>query len=304
MISALADPILPVFFVIVVGAILGRVRLFTEPMARHLNAFVFYVAQPALIMLLAANAPFEDYDLPALGLYFASEVAVYGGVALIAYKVFRRDAREAILLGMTSVFVNHLYYVLPIVRLIHGAEASAPIEGAIFVDVAILFCGTVFVMELSSRQSVSLREYPRMLAKNPALWALGFGLIANAAGGAIPSGIHTFVQFTGSAAAPIALFALGVVLSQVNFRHLSWLLAVIVLAKVLVHPILAFSALSAGDITAAWSSPLIILAAGPCGAMPFVIALQYKVDTTLMAKAILISTLLTLFSLAALTELI
>lgn len=304
MLLALADPILPVFFVMALGLIFGKVGAFSEDMARTLNAFVFYVGQPALIVLLAANAPFDNYDLSALGLYFVSELLLYGSVALIAYKFFKRDPGEAILLGMTSVFVNHLYYVLPIMQLLKGADAVAPIEGAIFVDVAVLFCGTIFVMELVSRRSVLLKDYPIILAKNPALLALAFGIAANVAGSAVPSGLNTFAKFAGSAAPPISLFALGIVLSRVEILKVNTLLSIVVLAKIIVHPIVGFGLLSAAEVPTSWAGPLIILAAGPCGAMPFVIALQYKVETETMSKAILVSTVLTLISLSVLTELI
>jgi len=304
MLSALADPILPVFFVMALGLILGKTGVFSRDMARTLNAFVFYIAQPALIFLLAANAPFGDYNLSALGFYFLSELILYFGVALIAYRGFGCEAREAILLGMTGVFVNHLYYVLPIVQLLHGAEASAPIEGAIFVDVAVLFCGTIFVMDLASRRSVSLKDYPVILVKNPALLALVFGIAANFAGPAVPSGLNTFARFAGNSAPPISLFALGVVLSRVRLFDINALLSTVVVAKILLHPILVFGLLSVAAAPADWSGPLIMLAAGPCGAMPFVIALQYKVETGTIARAILISTLVSVVSLAWLSGLL
>lgn len=304
MLSALADPILPVFFVMALGLIFGKTGFFSEPMARNLNAFVFYVAQPALIYLLAANAPFGGYNLPALGWYLLSEIILYCAIALVAYSVFRCDAREAILLGMTSVFVNHLYYILPIVQILHGVEASAPIEGVIFVDVVVLFCGTIFVMDIASRVSVSARDVPLLLAKNPAILALIFGVAANLAGPLVPSGLNTFADFAGKSAAPIALFALGVVLSRVEIFKLNALLSIIIFVKILLHPILVFGLMSYSTTPADWSGPLILVAAGPCGAMPFVIALQYKVATGTMSKAILISTVLTLVSLAALTRII
>ena len=48
-------------------------------------------------------------------------------------------------------------------------------------------------------------------------------------------------------------------------------------------------------------SLVLLVAAGPCGAMPFVIALQYGVRTEVIAKAILVSTILSLVSLSILT---
>jgi len=301
MLSALANPILPVFFVLVLGLIFGRIGIFTGDMARTMNTFVFYVGQPALVVLLAANAPFGDYDLPALGLYFISEIILYGGVAFVAYKIFKREPGEAILLGMTSVFVNHLYYVLPIVQLLNGSNAGVPIEGAIFVDVAVLFCGTIFIMELLTHRSASLKDYPVILLKNPALLALAFGVAANLAGTAVPLGLNTFAKFAGSSAPPISLFALGVVLARVEIFKIGALLSIIIFAKVFVHPIVAYGLFSTAGLPGNWPGPLIVLAAGPCGAMPFVIALQYKVATDIMSKAILISTILTLISLSALT---
>lgn len=85
---------------------------------------------------------------------------------------------------------------------------------------------------------------------------------------------------------------------------MSALIWVVVIAKVIVHPALSFGLMSLADVTDHWSNALIVVAAGPCGAMPFVIAMKYGVATETMAKAILISTVLTLASLAFLTKLI
>ena len=299
--SALADPILPVFAVMALGAILGKAGIFSEEMARHINAFVFYVGQPALIFLLASNAPFGDYNITALGLHVAAEIAIYAAVATLAYKVFGRELRESILLGMTVVFVNHLYYILPIVQLMRGTSATVPIEAAIFVDVTLFFCGTIVVMDLITRGPGGLASTPLMLAKNPALIALLLGIAANAASGALPSGLETFARFAGASAPPISLFALGVMLSRATTLRPDKLLSSLIATKVLIHPLIAIGLFSAAAVPTAWSAPLVLVAAGPCGAMSFVIALQYKVETATISKAILISTVITLITLSYLT---
>ena len=53
--------------------------------------------------------------------------------------------------------------------------------------------------------------------------------------------------------------------------------------------------------SSSWDHLVLLVAAGPCGAMPFVIALQYGVRTEVIAKAILVSTILSLVSLSILT---
>jgi hypothetical protein len=104
-----------------------------------------------------------------------------------------------------------------------------------------------------------------------------------------------------AAAAPAALFALGVVLGDQPMRPIGGPAWLAISAKLLVHPAL-FLALSAMvDMKSNWQTMAFLVAAGPCGAMPFVIALQYKIKSTVIAKAVLVSTTLSLLSLSLLT---
>jgi predicted permease len=45
---------------------------------------------------------------------------------------------------------------------------------------------------------------------------------------------------------------------------------------------------------------MVLIAAGPCGAMPFVVALRYGVATDRIAAAIIMSTVISTFTLAVL----
>ncbi|MGO1117589.1 AEC family transporter [Rhodovibrionaceae bacterium A322] len=305
MLNALANPILPIFALMAIGLWFGKRGLFSEEQARTLNSFVFYIAQPSLIFLLAAQAPFADYDLGALGSYMLSQFILYAGVALAAWKLGKTGPREALLLGMTVVFVNHLYYVLPIVEILKGKAATAPIEGVIFIDIAVLFCGTITLMEIMTRHPLNPLQIPLLFAKNPALIALVLGLAVNLVGlEQVPDGVLTFTAFAGKAAPPIVLFALGVVMAKVAIFRADLLTWGVIACNVILQPLLVWGLMGHFDIGSSWAAPLIVLAAGPCGAMPFVIALQYQVETDRLTRAILISTFLTLFSLAFMTEVI
>ena len=70
--------------------------------------------------------------------------------------------------------------------------------------------------------------------------------------------------------------------------------------KVIAHPLLAWLLFSGAATLAnpAWTSTALLVAAGPCGAMPFVLGLQYKINVTTIARAIGYSTVLSLFTLA------
>ena len=70
--------------------------------------------------------------------------------------------------------------------------------------------------------------------------------------------------------------------------------------KVVAHPLLAWLLFSsaAGLAHPAWTSSALLVAAGPCGAMPFVLALQYKVNVATIARAVGYSTVISLVTLA------
>lgn len=301
MLAALANPILPIFTVIFLGIVFGRKGIFTPEMARALNAFVYYIGQPALIFLLAARSPLAEYDVAALGSYFAVEVTLYAIVAFVAVRVFRTSLGEGLVLGMTTVFVNHLYYVLPIVTLLKGEVAAIPVEGAIFTDLAVLYCGTVFIVELISRGGASVSQVPLILARNPALWALLLGLLANLSGIGLPGGLYTFADFVGRTAPATLLFVLGITMANVRLFSLDKLTCLVIALALVAQPTLMYLLGNVNGADVQWQATLILLAAGPCGAMPFVIALKYGIPTDRLARAILAATVLSLPSLAFLT---
>jgi hypothetical protein len=294
------NPVLPIFAVLGFGMLFVRRGVFDANAASVLNRFVFYIGAPALLFSLLISAPLAEFEWQVLTLYFASEMAIYAAGTALARYAFCRDWRESLLLGMTACFVNHVFFVLPIARVLYGDAASAPIAAIIVVDTVLIFALTIVVLELSAPGGHSVRKVPALLLKHPMLQAITAGLLVNLLGLPLHDGINTFVQFVGAAASPIALFALGIILASTASRGFDKTALSIVGLKVIVHPLLAWLLLSGAATMAnpAWSSTALLVAAGPCGAMPFVLALQYKINAATIARAIGYSTLLSLVTLA------
>lgn len=293
------NPVLPVFAILGVGAVFAWRGVFDAAAASVLNRFVFYIGVPTLLFSMLSRVDVAHFDWRLLAAYFGSEMLVYAVGAGLARFVFHRGWRESLLLGMTASFVNHVFFVLPMARVLYGEAASAPIAGIITIDTALIFCAHVIGLELADHGLHSLRKVARQLLGHPLLLAIGSGLAVNLLGIPLHAGIMTFVTFTGAAAAPVALFALGVILWSTGERRADPAAGAIATLKVAVHPLLAwalFGQLPALD--AAWSGPALLVAAGPCGAMPFVLALQYRVPVATIARAIVYSTLASLLTLA------
>ncbi len=301
MLATLADPILPIFAVLALGYGLHRSGLFDVPAAQAINRFVFFVATPALVFSIISGAPIAHFDLRALGLYFAVQLIVYGGTFLFMHRNLGREKGEALLLGMTAVFVNHVFFVLPIAERVYGATATQPIAGIILVDVGLVFCGTVLAVDLMQTKNPSPLKVAGLLARNPFVIASALGILAWAARPVMPQGLFTFATFAGAAAAPASLFALGIMLANNPMRPIGAATWSVVAAKIVLHPALVFALAGLVTLSPGWDDITLLVAAGPCGAMPFVIALQYGIRTETIAKAVLVSTLFSLLTLSVLT---
>ena len=137
----------------------------------------------------------------------------------------------------------------------------------------------------------------RRIAANPVLIAIALGMVVNVTGLPVAEPILTAMGFAGAGAAPLTLFALGVILSGHALRPTP------LVATVSALKLLAFPALVAGAVWAiappeAWQTLFTLTAAGPSGAMAFALALLYGVRTDAIAPVIIWTSVLSLFSLA------
>ncbi|MBT3358538.1 MAG: AEC family transporter [Rhodospirillales bacterium] len=288
MIGVLLDAVLPIFAVAALGFAAGRIGLFDNAMASIINRFVFYLPLPVLCFKLLANAPFEKFDWLLLSGYFLSEVAVYALGFLVARLAFKCGWRESILLGMAAAFSNHVLFVLPIALTLFGDGVTLPIVAIITVDTLLIFGATLLLMDILTLEKPSVTGLVIKLVKNPPVMGMASGLVFGSLGVDLPTGINTFLDFVSTTAAPCALFAMGVVLSDTTGSTRTALPVAISALKVVGHPLLAVAVIVFGfEISPETARPALMTAAGPCGAMAFVMALNYNVKVDAIARAIL-----------------
>ena len=177
MLQAIFDPILPIFAVLAVGYILRKVAIFDATHATAINRFVFYLAAPALVFVIFARAPLGQLNLPVLASYFAAEVIIYSSIAVLARKFFHLPLAESLLLGMTAIFANHVFFVRPIAILVYGESVVLPIGGIIIIDV-VAFCLTVFMVDAVTSGSTQIKAAAMGLLRNPFVITPVLGVLA------------------------------------------------------------------------------------------------------------------------------
>lgn len=281
------------------GIIMAKGGLFDIAAAQAINKFVFFVVLPALVFSLVAWAPLEQVQFQAVLRYFITDICIFLAASLIARFVLKCGKGEAILLGMASCFVNHVLFILPIATILYGEDVRVPITAIIFIDTVLVFGAVVVGLEIASHRGESPLRVVLSFLKNPVLIAIFLGLLVNLFGLALHPGIRTFTAFAGSAVAPAALFSLGIILSEAKLARVDAPALLVTSIKIVVHPLLVWLLLSnVADLSQLWKDSVVLTAAGPCGAMPFVLALQYKVRSESIGLAIIYSTVASLVTLS------
>jgi predicted permease len=135
------------------------------------------------------------------------------------------------------------------------------------------------------------------LVKNPVLITIAVGLGTNIFSINAVGPILVACKFAGAGAAPLTLFALGVILSGQRLAPTKKV-TVIVAIKLFLLPFIVAVFLQWGGRPTLWNELLLLNAAGPSGAMAFALALFYKVRTDTIAPVIIWTSVLTLVLLA------
>jgi malonate transporter len=305
MIDVFLNAVFPIFAVVAVGFAFGRGGVFDFPAALALNRFVFYIALPVLLFRLIATAPFERFEWFLVLAFLIAEFALYAAGYMIARFGFGRSQTESLLLGMSAAFANQVFFVLPIARQLYGDTGAMPIVAISTFDVVVLLSGTIIVLDAAREkaQGASFLRLLRRFVQNPPIIGAAAGVVANLVGLPITGGLDFFARFVGETAAPCSLFALGLILmAQKDEASLQLPLAISGL-KLAVMPIVFWLLVSVVfPVSPEWSNPAMLVAAGPTGAMPFVLALQYQVPVAAIARTILISTLGSLVTVTLMTQ--
>lgn len=307
MLDVFLDAVLPVFGVVAAGYMFGRAGLFDFPAATAINRFVFYFALPLLLFRLIATVPFKEFDWHMSLGFLLAEVITYTVGYWVAYYAFKRSKVESLLLGMSTAFANQVFFILPIARQLYGDAGALPVVAVTTFDVVLLFGATIFILEIISEDKVknSPLHIMRTFLRVPPVIGITAGVVANLTDLPVTGGLEFFTQFVGETAAPASLFGLGLILVLRQDKSSLGLPLSMTFLKLLFLPLVAWLLLyPILKVDPEWAGPAMLVAAGPAGAMPFVLALQYGVSVAAIARTILISTLASLVTVTLMTQIV
>ncbi|MBX3577828.1 MAG: AEC family transporter [Rhizobiaceae bacterium] len=298
--------VLPFFGIIFLGYVVARLTRQPLEALGWMTTFVIYVALPALFFQLLAKTPIERLTEGSyiFGAVFSTYI-VFSLMFVSSVLLSRGDIASATVRGLASAYGNIGYMGPGLALLAFGEEAAVPVALIFCFENIMHFAIAPMMMALSGSEKTSPGELALGVAKkialHPFIIATAVGVTAAYLEVRPPMPVERLLEYLSRAAAPCALFAMGVTLALRPLNRVPRELGAVAALKLVVHPMLCYVMLSwLGNFSEIWMFSAVLLAALPTATNVFVIAQQYGVWVQRASASILLTTLLSVGTVTAL----
>jgi hypothetical protein len=287
---------LPYFGLIFIGFACGKAKRLPETGLAWMNFFLLYVSLPALLFGIMSKTPFAELNNPpflvatTLGTMSAFILALLAGRFIGGLSL-----REATLAGLSGAYGNIGYMGPGLALAVLGTKAAAPTALIFCCDSIFLFSIVPLLIELTDRDHPSLLHafgvVARQIALNPLIMSVCAGALVAALHIHLPVAIDNALLFLQNAAAPMALFVLGVTVALRSFDRVPWEVPGVIAVKLLIHPLVVFGLMRLlGPFAQPWAATAMLMASLPPALNVFVIARQNDTWIEPASVAVLIGT--------------
>lgn len=296
---------LPFFGLIFIGFACGKLKQIPDSALAWMNFFIVYVALPALFYRILAQTPLEQ--LAQVDFIFATTLATtwaFAAAFAIGMLLRRGQIGEATIAGLAGSYGNIGYMGPGLALATLGAAAAVPVALIFCFDTLLLFSLVPFLMAFAGPRQMSIGatavEVVKRIVTHPLVIATAAGVASAAIEFQPPVALDRLMQFLQNAAAPCALFTLGVTVALRPLQKMPWEVPYLIGVKLLVHPVLVFLLLSAfGPFDDLWIYTAVLMAALPPALNVFVFARQYETWIEQASSAVLIGTVVSVVTLTS-----
>ncbi len=294
---------LPYFGLIFLGYACGRFKQIPETGLAWMNFFLIYVALPCLFYRILAKTPLQE--LNNIPFVMGTTLATYAAFAL-AYAagmvMLRGNMPQATMVGLAGAYGNIGYMGPGLALSTLGAQATVPVALIFCFDNILVFSLVPFLMALTGTERKGFgavaAEVIKKIILHPFIIATALGVGSAAIRFEPPVAIDRLMQFLQNAAAPCALFVLGVTVALRPLRRMPWEVSAVLLIKLVLHPLIVLTILTLlGPFSPVWVYTAVLLAALPPALNVFIMARQYDTWVEQASGSVLVGTLISVVTL-------
>lgn len=293
----------PFFGMIFIGLACGRYKRIPDTGLAWMNFFIIYVTLPALFYRILAQTPMQE--LAQIPFILATTLATFIAFSMaLVIGLAARHGRldEATIAGLSGGYGNIGYMGPGLALAALGARATAPVALIFCFDTLLLFSLVPLLMALAGtdkkRAGAIFREVGQRIATNPFIVASALGVASAAIHFQPPVALDRLLEFLQAAAAPSALFTLGVTVAMRRLERVPWEVPLLTMIKLIGHPMLVLALLTLfGPFAETWVATAVLMASLPPALNVFVFARHYDTWVPQASSTVLFGTLVSIITL-------
>ena len=235
--------LIPLFTIIVLGALAARSGYVPAATIAPLSTFVVRVALPALIFTAVTSAPLGESINPAFlgGFALGCLVMLLAGIA-IGRLVFKLPINQAAAFALGMSNSNSGFMGYPIALSLIGPAAAPMLAQAMIVENVLIIPLAMTLIDSRGRGDKAagagrLAAIVVSALSNPVIIAVIAGLAVAASGVVLPAPLREAANMLSRVAAPVALFAVGTTVATAPMGGVAGMLAAVVIGKLVFHPL-------------------------------------------------------------------
>lgn len=297
----------PFFALVLCGYLAARRRMLPLEAIPGLNTFVLFFALPCMLFRFGAETPIARLlDVNAFIVYVVCALAM----VVLTIGTTKKGAigwNDASFGALVAAFPNSGFMGMPLLVSLLGARAAGPVMVPLAVDMVITSSLCIALSRFSTADAGGARQAAvnalKSIMVNPLPWAIMLGGLSSASGILPYKPLMRVVEMLADAGSPTALFTIGAVLARsqltVKAQHPERRgigdVPLVVLYKLIVHPVLIFGA---GTLAIALGLPLdpftltvlVLVAALPSASNVPMLTERFGADTGRVARVVLVTT--------------
>lgn len=309
-------PLIALFFIMLLGALVQKLKILPNNADQSLNLYVYYVALPAIMIAALSNTPIDDILQWGLimGLTLAMLIS-YGLCVIVSLMTHPKQPALAAIRALNATFGNTAFIGIPVMMLLFPQQHAALTAAAIASLISIFMFAIALVtieLQLNKQHRSGMAIITQSLSTNPIVIAGIIGITLSSLSFELFTPLNLMLNQIGATSSPCALFAIGMALAKAPRQSsapeeqrttLSELCAINAV-KLILQPLLAYFLLLFFNVGQQQLLMGVILAALPTAASVYLLAQRYQTYTLNSAYIVLLGTLISFMTLPIIEKLL